>query len=102
VTSTDFTPSTITTLAVALNRNDTTITVADGSRLSAPNPGAITPGIITVNGERIMYYTKVGNVLGQIRRGVGGTGIAQTHLAGSDVEDVSTARASANYNNYNP
>ena len=102
VTSTDFTPSTITTLAVALNRNDTTITVADGSRLSAPNPGTITPGIITVNGERIMYYTKVGNVLGQIRRGVGGTGIAQTHLAGSEVEDVSTARASANYNNYNP
>ena len=100
--STDFSPSTTTTLALALNRSDTTITVADGSKLSVPNPSTITPGIITVNGERIIYYTKVGNVLGQIRRGVGGTGIADTHLAGSEVEDVSTARASANYNNYNP
>ena len=101
--STDFSPSTITALALPLNRNDTTITVTDGSKLSVPNPSTITPGIIHVNGERITYYTKVGNVLGQIRRGVGGTGIAEVHLAGSEVEDTSIpGRSSSNYNNYNP
>lgn len=81
-----------TTLAQAVNINDTTITVQDGSVLAEPNVGTLTPGIIEVNGERISYYTKTGNVLGQLRRGVGGTGTPAQHLAGSRVEDVAQRR----------
>jgi hypothetical protein len=97
VTGTAFTPSTVTTLALPLLVTDTNITVTNGSILTIPNPGAVLPGIVYINGERISYYTKVGNVLGQIRRGIDGTGIAQTHPSGSRVEDVSQARASTLY-----
>jgi len=86
---TEFDPTTVTTLAAPVLITDTTITVADGSKLSVPNPLSVIPGIIELNGERISYYTKVGNVLGQIRRGFGGTGIAAIHQTGSRVEDVS-------------
>jgi len=48
-----------------------------------------------VGGERITYYTKVGNVLGQLRRGVDGTGTPLQHATGTAVEDVSAARISA-------
>ena len=81
-----------TALAQAVNINDTTITVVDGSKLAEPNVGTLTPGIIEVNGERISYYTKAGNVLGQLRRGVGGTGTPAVHLVGSRVEDVAQRR----------
>lgn len=78
-----------TTLTQALLLTDTTITVADGTKLAAPDPLLIKPGILYVNGERIAYYSKVGNVLSQINRGYGGTGAAAVHPAGSSVEDVS-------------
>lgn len=98
---TDFSPSSITTLTQDLLPTDTEIIVADGSRLSAPNTGTLTPGIIHVNGERIIYYSKVGNVLGQLRRAVGGTGIAERHLSGSEVEDASVpARSGSNCSSY--
>ena len=44
-------------------------------------------GLIFVNGELIEYYTKSNNVLGQLRRGVGGTGTPMVHLLGSTVEN---------------
>ncbi len=92
---TTFTASTVTTLAQPLNVNDDTIAVADASLLSVPDPVNTIPGIIMVGGERITYYTKVGNVLGQLRRGVDGTGTPLQHATGTSVEDVSAARISA-------
>jgi hypothetical protein len=81
-------PDLSTSLALPLNLLDTTITVADGSKLATPNPVTITPGILHINGERIEYYTKTNNVLGQIRRGVGGTGVASFHPSGSNVHNM--------------
>lgn len=80
--------TTTTTLAQTLKITDDTITVADGSVLAAPAPLSLLPGRIYVNGEIIEYYTKVGNVLGQIRRGVGGTGAPAEHLSGSTVQNI--------------
>ena len=53
----------------------------------------ITPGIIHINGERIEYYTKNGNTLGQIRRGVGGTSTPMIHPLGTVVEAASVPSA---------
>ena len=78
-----------TVLTKELKLTDTTIEVADASRLAVPNPETATPGIIFIAGERITYYTKVGNVLGQIRRGTAGTGAKTVHEVGSIVADAS-------------
>ena len=78
-----------TTLISPLNLTDATIEVADASNLPVPNVFAITPGIIHINGERIEYYTLVGNTLGQLRRGVGGTSVPLLHTLGSLVEAAS-------------
>ena len=53
-------------------------------------PGKINnaPGIIYVNGERIEYYFKVGDRLGQLRRGTYGTGIPNTHKRLTLVYDI--------------
>jgi hypothetical protein len=75
-------------LASNLTQSDIEITVADGSVFSLPNPALNLPGIIEINGERIEYFTKVGNVLGQLRRGTLGTGTPLVHLAGQSVQDI--------------
>ena len=75
-------------LASNLTQSDIEITVVDGSVFSLPNPALNLPGIIEVNGERIEYFTKVGNVLGQLRRGTLGTGTPSVHLAGQTVQDI--------------
>ena len=67
---------------------DTTIEISDGSLLSVPQPLRNIPGVIYVNSERIEYMSKVGNILGQLRRGSLGTGISEFHEAGSYVVDV--------------
>ena len=56
-----------------------TITVVDGSVLDTPVPSKNLPGIIEINGERIEYFNKVGNVLSQLHRGTLGTGIPTLH-----------------------
>jgi hypothetical protein len=78
-----------TTLAQDLDINDTTITVTDGSVLISPVTVSL-PGIIYVNGERIEYFVKSGNVLSNIRRSVGGTGAPIVHSAGTTVEAGNT------------
>jgi hypothetical protein len=88
-------PAFTTTLAAPLNLADTTITVVDGTKLDDPNPVTISPGILHINGERIEYYTKNNNILGQIRRGVGGTGIPSVHPFGTDVYNMN--RPSSGY-----
>lgn len=71
-----------TVLAQALSLTDTEIVLKDASEF--PTPVAKTPGVISINGERITYFTKNGNTLGQIRRGVAGTG-ATDHPSGAVV-----------------
>ena len=76
-----------TRLARDLIQTDTEIYVVDGSVLSIPNPAKNLPGIIEINGERIEYFTKNGNVLGQLRRGTLGTGTPILHRVGLLVID---------------
>jgi hypothetical protein len=78
-----------TVLAQNLNLTDGNIVVQDGSVLPVPDPFALVPGVIAINGERIMYYSKVGNVLSQLRRGYQGTGAPLVHAANSRVENIS-------------
>ena len=75
-------------LAKDLNYYDQEITVNDGSLLGEPIVSRNVPGIITVNGERIEYNSKVGNVLSKLRRGSFGTAIPVLHATGSVVADV--------------
>ena len=75
-------------LASQLAYYDTTITLTDASALPVPNARRRVPGIVEINGERIEYFTKTGNVLGQLRRGSLGTAIAELHSVGSNVVDL--------------
>jgi hypothetical protein len=75
-------------LAKELAYYDTQIEVTDASELTAPIQSRNIPGIVYINGERIEYMIKQGNVLRQLRRGSAGTPIAEIHTNGSDVIDV--------------
>ena len=86
-----------TELTQTLATDDTTITVADGTKLADPQSivgldgstiSTIIPGVVFVNKERIEYFTKTGNTLGQLQRGTLGTGIKE-HGSGTDVVDAS-------------
>jgi len=78
-----------TTLAQALTQTDTSIIVADASVLANPNPSANIPGVVWIGKERITYFTKDGNTLGQIMRGTLGTAISNTLVSGTKVVDAS-------------
>jgi hypothetical protein len=65
-----------------------TIIVEDGSVLGTPDIASNTPGVIFVDKERIEYFTKSGNTLGQLRRGTLGTGVKE-HGSGTEVVDAS-------------
>ena len=79
-----------TRLARDLRQKDAEIYLLDGSKLSPPNPALNIPGIVEINGERIEYFSKVGNVLGQLRRGTLGTGVPALHRARTIVLDIGT------------
>ena len=73
------------------------IQVKDGTKLSEPQTvlsvdgstvNTIIPGVIFVDKERIEYFTKSGDTLGQLRRGTLGTGIKE-HGSGTEVVDAS-------------
>ncbi len=83
-----FDPGQNTILAQPLKVNDTEIQVVNAGPLPAPNPITVSPGVIYINGERIEYYSKVNNTLGQIRRGTGGTSTPTIHRVGSTVENL--------------
>lgn len=70
-----------------LLQRDSKIYVEDGSRLSTPLRDANVPGIIEINGERIEYFAKDGNVLSQLRRATLGTGAPERHRMGLFVVD---------------
>jgi hypothetical protein len=65
-----------------------TIEVKDGTVLPAPNAAKNIPGVIFIDKERIEYFTKSDNTLGQLRRGTLGTGI-KAHSSGAEVVDAS-------------
>ena len=65
-----------------------TIQVKDGTALPEPSASNNMPGVIFIDKERIEYFTKNGNTLGQLRRGTLGTGI-KDHSDGTLVVDAS-------------
>jgi len=64
---------------------DTRIVLTDASNIMDPDPLRNLPGIIWIDGERIEFFNKSGNILTQLRRGTLGTGIPEFHAAGSYV-----------------
>jgi hypothetical protein len=73
------------------------IQVKDGTKLAQPQQiissdgstiTTIVPGVIFVDKERIEYFTRSGDTLGQLRRGTLGTGIKE-HSSGTEVVDAS-------------
>lgn len=77
-----------TKLVKALNYFDTSIELEDASNFDLPSIVNNKPGIIEIRGERIEYFTKNGNILGQLRRGTLGTGVPTRHPAASYVQDI--------------
>jgi hypothetical protein len=77
-----------TKLTVDMTAGIQTMTVEDASVLPTPNATANLPGVIFIDKERIEYFTKSGNTLGQLRRGTLGTGIKE-HGSGTEVVDAS-------------
>jgi hypothetical protein len=77
-----------TKLTVDMTAGTQTITVEDASVLQTPNASTNLPGVIFIDKERIEYFTKTNNVLGQLRRGTLGTGIKE-HGSGTEVVDAS-------------
>jgi hypothetical protein len=67
---------------------DQQIEVSDGSILATPVKNRNIPGVVTINGERIEYLEKSGNILSQLRRGSLGTAIGDVYTVGVAVVDV--------------
>lgn len=97
-----FTTSHVVQLSEPLYLGNTNLYVTNGNILGTPDPFLLIPGIVNINGERIVYYEKEGNRLGRLRRGAGGTGSPQLHLIGSDVEDVGPIRYNSTFMQYIP
>lgn len=76
-----------TRLAQDFSLTDQIIIVEDSSVLSVPQPEHNLPGVILIEGERIEFFTVVGNVLGQLRRSTLGTGPKDVYYAGTQVLD---------------
>ena len=80
------TPNSTTVLTTTLNTYDDVIYVEDASHLPQPEVTANIWGVLTINGERIMYRNRDldTNTISSLRRGTGGTAVAD-HEAGSTV-----------------
>jgi hypothetical protein len=86
-----------TKLTLDMTEGTQTITVEDGTLLPDPKQilsydgstiSSIIPGVVFIDKERIEYFTKTGNTLGQLQRGTLGTGIKE-HGSGTEVVDAS-------------
>jgi hypothetical protein len=73
------TPDTTTTLAQKLYKDQDTIYVADVTALTQPDLQANIWGVITINGERIMYRERNinNNTVSSLLRGTAGTAVAE-------------------------
>lgn len=76
-------------LAIDLHWYDKTIEVVNGDRLPAPSRNSKYPGVVVVDGERIEYWNRNGNILTQLRRGTLGTGVKEVYSAGLEIYDQS-------------
>jgi hypothetical protein len=83
------TPATTTVLTQPLLKNQDIIYVEDASTLTDPNLNANVWGIITINGERIMYreLDLETNTVSSLMRGTAGTAVAQ-HAVNSIVYNL--------------
>jgi hypothetical protein len=72
-------------LAEDLAFSDKQIVLNDASSLPDPVPQSNIPGVLFIDGERVEYFRKEGNVLKQLRRGTLGTGIKDVYEAGTPV-----------------
>ena len=81
--------STTTKLAQALSSTADVVYVEDASVLDDPNPDLNIWGVITINGERIMYRERntTNNTVSSLLRGTAGTATTN-HSAGSYVYDM--------------
>jgi hypothetical protein len=80
--------STEVSLARELNYYDVDILLNDASQIGDPDLGKNIPGVIYINGEKIEYLSKNGNLLGDLRRGAFGTSIKEVYSIGTPVIDV--------------
>ena len=78
-----------TRLAQPLQYTDDKIVVEFGGHLLQPSPGRNLPGVVYIDGERIEYTSKDGNVLSGLRRATLGTGPALFSDIGTEVIDQS-------------
>lgn len=90
-----------TTLSANLGLTDPVIYVSDASKLPEPAAAGGEPGVVFINGERIVYYYKdnTTNTLGQLRRGTNGTG-AINHYTGNIVYDAGQNQTIIQSENY--
>ncbi len=88
-----------TRLSSQLLLTDSNINVVNASVLPLPNRSLNMPGVVFVNGEKIVYWNVdySNNVLYEIVRGVDGTGAANVHAANSRVVDSSLQQVVPNY-----
>jgi hypothetical protein len=76
-----------TVLSRPLRYDDSEIYVEDGGALVPPNPQVNIPGVVIIDGERIEFSRKDGNILGQLRRATLGTGPVPVSQIGTAVID---------------
>jgi hypothetical protein len=76
-----------TVLSQNLLLTDTMISVEDADKLTQPDPATNRPGVVLIDGERIEFFVRQGNVLRQLRRSTLGTGPKDIHYAGTLVVD---------------
>ena len=84
------TPATTTYLVEPLAADDDTIYVHNAAALNEPNLASNIWGLLTVDGERIMYRERdlANNKVSGLRRGTAGTGAAD-HTVGTNVYNIS-------------
>lgn len=88
-----------TRLSSQLSLTDSNINVVNATVLPLPNRTLNIPGVVFVNGEKIVYWNVDynNNVLYEIVRGVDGTGAANIHAANSRVVDSSIQQVVPDY-----
>jgi hypothetical protein len=96
------TPQTTTYLTQGLSATADTIYVYNAAALDEPNLANNVWGLLTINGERIMYRNRnlVNNTISGLRRGTAGTGAAD-HAVNSDVYNIGRGNLlQSEYQNY--
>lgn len=78
-----------TVLAKDLSIKDESIYLVNANALGIPNIDKNVPGVIFINGERITFWEKNGNVLSKIRRGTAGTAAVELYAKDTLVVDGS-------------